>query len=103
MQPEFPVTVTLYIVGVAAAALLIGIVWMTRPSSRLLLVLMFTFAITASGLLLLSPTPPGYDERADSDRPGPTMHVAGPRVAGLLYALSAGALISLGLTRKSRP
>jgi hypothetical protein len=83
---EVPMEATLFVIAAIVTGLLLIVV--TRPRVD------FGVAAAAAGLasilLLMSPTPDGYSEGLDSDRPGGHwMAQTGPRVAGMLFLVSA--------------
>jgi hypothetical protein len=87
---------TLFVLAAVVTSLLLIVV--TRPRVD------FGIAAAAAGLasllLLMSPTPDGYSEGLDSDRPGGHwMAQTGPRVAGTLFLVSAVCMVAGAMGR----
>jgi hypothetical protein len=82
-----------------------AVVWMLRVRPRTLLALAAAAAMSGAVLLLLSPTPRGYSEQLDSDRPGGEVVAgAGPPVAGVLFGLAAACVLGAALgSARPRP
>jgi hypothetical protein len=77
----------------ALVVLVIGFMRVIRP--RTWFVLAFVAAMAASTLIFVTPTPPGYDPNNSSRRiGGGEMAFVGPRVAGVLFAISLAAVLA---------
>lgn len=88
--------------AVVAALVVVGAVAGKATRSSGLVTLCGLTGLAAGALMMLSPTPAGYDELADVDRLGGNlMAAAGPLLAAMMFIASFG-LLTLAIVLSER-
>ncbi len=80
--------------AVVVALVVMAVVFGRSTHTPGLVTLALVTGLVGGGLVMLAPTPAGYDERADSDRiGGNAMADAGPPIGGAMFLVSMGCLV----------